>query len=47
MRKVVTAYLALTIPFLIFIWILGVDVLILLTTNEYLISSHTLFTNML
>ena len=43
MRKVVTAYLALTIPFLIFIWILGVDVLILLTTNEYLISSHTLF----
>ena len=43
MRKVVTAYLALTIPFLIVIWFLGVDVLILLTTDEYLISSNTLF----
>ena len=43
MRKVVTAYLALTIPFLIVIWIIGVDVLILLTTDEYLISSNTLF----
>ena len=43
MKKVVTAYLALTIPFLVFIGIAGVDVLLALTTNDYLISTQTLF----
>ena len=43
MRKVVIAYLALVMPFLVIIWMIGVDVLIFLTTDEYLISSHTLF----
>jgi O-antigen/teichoic acid export membrane protein len=43
MKKVVTAYLALTIPFLVFIGIAGVDVLLALTTDDYLISTQTLF----
>ena len=43
MKKVVTAYLALTIPFLVFIGIAGVDILLALTTKDYLISTQTLF----
>ncbi len=42
MKKVITAYLALTIPFLVFIGVAGVDVLIALTSNDYLISTQTL-----
>ncbi|MDB2446887.1 oligosaccharide flippase family protein, partial [Candidatus Pelagibacter bacterium] len=43
MKKVVTAYLALTIPFLVFVGIAGNDVLLALTTSDYLISNQTLF----
>ena len=43
MKKVITAYLALTIPYLVFIGIAGVDVLLVLTTKNYFISSQTLF----
>lgn len=43
MKKVVTAYLALTLPFLIFILVAGVEVLLALTTKDYLISTLTLF----
>ena len=43
MKKVVTAYLALTIPFLVFVGIAGKDVLLVLTTSDYLISNQTLF----
>ncbi len=42
MKKVITAYLALTIPFLVFIGVAGVDVLVALTSNDYLISTQTL-----
>ena len=40
MKKVVTAYLALTIPFLVFIVIAGAEVLLVLTTKDYLISTQ-------
>ena len=43
MKKVITAYLTLTIPFLVSIGIVGVDVLLALTTDDYLISTQTLF----
>ena len=43
MKKVITAYLALTIPYLVFIGIAGVDVLLVLSTKNYFISSQTLF----
>ena len=43
MKKVVTTYLALTIPFLVFVGIAGNDVLLVLTTSDYLISNQTLF----
>jgi O-antigen/teichoic acid export membrane protein len=43
MKNVITVYLALTIPFLVFIGIAGVDVLLALTTDDYLISTQTLF----
>jgi O-antigen/teichoic acid export membrane protein len=43
MKKVVTAYLALTIPFLVFVGIAGNDFLLVLTTSDYLISNQTLF----
>ena len=43
MKKVVIAYLALTTPFLVFIGTAGVEVLLALTTNDYLISTQTLF----
>ena len=43
MEKVVTSYLALTIPFLVFVGIAGNDALLVLTTSDYLISNKTLF----
>ena len=43
MKKVITGYLALSIPFLVFIGIAGVDVLLVLTTKDYFISPLTLF----
>ena len=42
LQKITTAYLALTIPFLVFIGVAGVDVLLVLTSNDYLISTQTL-----
>jgi O-antigen/teichoic acid export membrane protein len=42
MKKVVTAYLALAIPFLVFIAVAGVDVLSVLTTKDYIITSEVL-----
>jgi O-antigen/teichoic acid export membrane protein len=42
-KKVMTVYLALTMPFLVIIGLAGVDILLVLTTSEYLISSQTLF----
>ena len=43
MKKIITGYLALTIPYLVFIGVAGVDVLLVLTTNDYFISPLTLF----
>jgi len=43
MKKIITGYLALTIPYLVFIGVAGVDVLLALTTDDYLISTQTLF----
>ena len=43
LQKITTAYLALAIPFLVFIGVAGVDVLLVLTSNDYLISTQTLF----
>ena len=42
-EKVVTAYFALTIPYLVFIVVAGVDVLSILTTENYIITSQVLF----
>jgi O-antigen/teichoic acid export membrane protein len=42
-QKVVISYLALSIPFLIFILIAGVDFISLLTTNQYNITSIEIF----
>ncbi|OUU28736.1 MAG: hypothetical protein CBC04_00820 [Verrucomicrobia bacterium TMED44] len=43
LKKIFTAYLALTIPFLVYIGIAGSDILLVLTTKDYVVSSKLLF----